>query len=57
MAHSESSPFEDPADPAPFLMPLNQWEVALHSLSRLAVLIALSLALILILGQQLGQPA
>lgn len=38
------------------LCQLSRWEVALHAVSRLAVVFALSLALILIVGHQLGRP-
>lgn len=57
MPHAELTAFEDPTPEADsVLCHLSRWEVALHAVSRLAVVFALSLALILILGHQLGQP-
>jgi hypothetical protein len=38
------------------LSQLSWWEVALYAVSRLAVVFALALALILILGHQVAQP-
>jgi hypothetical protein len=35
---------------------LSWWEVALYAVSRLGVVFALALALILILGHQMGRP-
>ncbi|HMC40612.1 MAG TPA: hypothetical protein VKI19_13175 [Acidimicrobiales bacterium] len=49
--------FDDPAEDAgAVLHNFSRGEVALHAVSRLAVVFALSLALILILGQQLQRP-
>jgi hypothetical protein len=51
-----TAPDSDRADQtreAPLLGILAPWEVALNSVSRLGVVFALSLALILILGHQL----
>ena len=51
-AFSDSDPTDGTRE-TPALGVLAPWEVALHSVSRLAVVFALSLALILILGHQL----
>ena len=56
MSSSDSPSLEEPTESLPVLVPQTRSEVALDSLSRLAVLVALSLALILILGQQLSHP-
>lgn len=57
VVHSTAAIFEDPpGETDPVLCQLSTWEVALHAVSRLAVVFALTLALILILGHQLGQP-
>lgn len=57
MAHPDTATFDDPAGETDrVLCQLSAWEVALHAVSRLAVIFALALALILILGHQLGQP-
>lgn len=51
MVDADSAVLEDPAyEPRRVVAPLSPWEVALHSISQLAVVFALSLALILILG-------
>ncbi len=56
VVHSTAT-FEDPpGENDPVLCQLSTWEVALHAISRLAVVFALALALVLILGHQLGQP-
>ncbi|HWE54864.1 MAG TPA: hypothetical protein VG435_05095 [Acidimicrobiales bacterium] len=46
-----SAPFDD-ADGELFTCPTSHWELALQATSRLAVVFALSLALILILGHR-----
>ncbi len=57
MVHSTAATFEDPpVETDRELCQLSPWEIALHAISRLAVVFALALALILILGHQLGQP-
>lgn len=45
-----------PAETDSILCQMAGWEVALNAVSRLAVVFALSLALILILAHQMGQP-
>lgn len=50
MTHSPPS-YEEP-DARLFTYPTTHWEVALQAISRLAVVFALSLALILILGHR-----
>ncbi len=57
MATPDIAAFDDPvAEPDSVLRQVSTWEVALYEVSRLGVVFALSLALILILGHQLGQP-
>jgi hypothetical protein len=56
MADLNAAAFDDPTGESRGLSQLRGWEVALQIVSRLAVVFALSLALILILGHQLGQP-
>lgn len=57
MTFPDTATFDDRiSEPDPVLCQLCPWEVALHAVSRLAVVFALSLALILILGHQLGRP-
>lgn len=57
MTHPELTAFDDPTGESPaILCQLSRWEVVLHAVSRLAVVFALALALILILGHQAGQP-
>lgn len=57
MKQPEIAAFEDTMGQADsVLSPLSWWEVALYAVSRLAVVFALALALILILGHQMGQP-
>lgn len=57
MTHPNIVTFEDPTgEVEPVLYHLQPWEVALHAVSRLAVVFALSLALILILAHQIGRP-
>lgn len=47
---------EPPAETDSILCQMAGWEVALNAVSRLAVVFALSLALILILAHQMGRP-
>ena len=57
MASPDLAAFDDPlTEPESVLRQLSSWEVALDAVSHLAVVFALSLALILILGHQMGQP-
>jgi hypothetical protein len=56
MADLHPATFEEPTGESTVLHSLHGWEVALNAVSRLAVVFALSLALILILGHQVGQP-
>lgn len=57
MKQPDIAAFEDTMGQADsVLSPLSWWEVALYAVSRLAVVFALALALILILGDQMGQP-
>jgi hypothetical protein len=56
MAEFNAAALDDPTGESRLLSQLSRWEVALQSVSRLAVVFALSLALILILGHQLGPP-
>lgn len=57
MVHLDTAHFDETTnEPDSILHQLNAWEVALDAVSRLAVVFALSLALILILAHQLGQP-
>lgn len=57
MKQPDIAAFEDTMGQADsVLSPLSWWEVALYAVSRLAVVFALALALILILGHQMGQP-
>lgn len=56
MSDPNIAAFNDPiGDTESVLRRISPWEVALNAVSRLAVVFALSLALILILGHQLGQ--
>lgn len=57
MSQPDVAAFEDTMGQGdPVLSRLSWWEVALYAGSRLAVVFALALALILILGHQMGQP-
>lgn len=57
MTQSDIATFEDTTGQADSVLSrLSWWEVALYAGSRLAVVFALSLALILILGHQMGPP-
>jgi energy-converting hydrogenase Eha subunit F len=56
MTDAEPHPFDDPTgETYAVLHSMSAWEAALHAVSRLAVVFALSLALILILGHQMTQ--
>ena len=58
MSHLDFAADDDPTgevDPV-LLCGLTWWELALHAVSKVAVVFALALALILILGHQIGHP-
>ena len=57
MTTSDLAAFDDPTGEVDsVLCQLSWWETALHAVSRLAVVFALALALILILGHQVSHP-
>jgi hypothetical protein len=56
MSEWSTATFDDPTGDVPVIGQFSRWEIALQSVSRLAVVFALSLALILVLGHQLGRP-
>lgn len=57
MPYTSSAPLDDPTgETEAVLTRFTTWEVALAAVSRLAVVFALALALVLIVGHQLGQP-
>jgi hypothetical protein len=56
MSDWSSATFDDPTGDVPVIGQFSRWEIALQIVSRLAVVFALSLALILVLGHQLGRP-